>query len=174
MKAFLLRAVTLVRVTGTLVWYYAICPRGAWLIAHKLEPDREFELLAEGRLNQEAHYRRATKELSLPGVRLDRVRREGNKLIVSEVKKTSRFLPATRLQLGYYLWRLSGEGMEASGEILIPEERKREVVELTPDLDAEIRSLVAKIETLIREPTPPAAKKIPYCKKCAYAEFCWS
>ena len=162
------------QITGTLVWYYAICPREAWLMAHELEPERNFDLLAEGRLNQEAHYKRTTKELSLPGMRLDGVRREGDKLIVSEVKKSSRFLPATRLQLGYYLWRLAEEGMEASGEILVPEERKREMLELTPELRAEVEALVAKIEALVREPAPPPAKKIPFCKKCAYAEFCWS
>ncbi len=161
-------------VTGTLVWYYAICPREAWLMAHEIEPERDFDLLAEGRLNQEAHYKRATKELALPGMRLDQVRREGDRLIVSEVKKSSRFLPATRLQLGYYLWRLAEEGMEASGEILVPEERKREVLEFTPELRAEVEALVAKIEALVREPAPPPAKKIPFCKKCAYAEFCWS
>ena len=161
-------------VTGTLVWYYAICPREAWLMAHQMEPEKEFELLAEGRLNQEAHYKRATKELSLPGMKLDQVRREGERLIVSEVKKSSRFLPATRLQLGYYLWRLAGEGIEASGEILVPKERKRETVELTPELKAEIEKTVATIEALVREPGPPPAEKIPFCKRCAYAEFCWS
>jgi CRISPR-associated exonuclease Cas4 len=161
-------------VTGTLVWYYAICPREAWLMAHEIEPEREFELLAEGRLNQEAHYKRATKELSLPGMRLDQVRREGDKLIVSEVKKSSRFLPVTRLQLGYYLWRLAEEGMEASGEILVPNERKREVVELTPELKESIESLVREIEALIEHSTPPPADRIPFCKRCAYAEFCWS
>ncbi len=162
------------QITGTLVWYYAICPREAWLMAHELEPEKEFGLLAEGRLNQEAHYKRATKELSLPGMRLDQVRREGDKLIVSEVKKSSRFLPATRLQLGYYLWRLDREGMEASGEILVPDERKREVVELTPELRARIEETVATIEALVELPVPPPAEKIPFCKKCAYAEFCWS
>ncbi len=161
-------------ITGTLVWYYAICPREAWLMAHEMEPEKEFELLAEGRLNQEAHYKRATKELSLPGMRLDQVRREGGRLIVSEVKKSSRFLPATRLQLGYYLWRLHEEGMEASGEILVPKERKRETVELTPELRQEVERTVATIEALVREPAPPPAKKIPFCKRCAYAEFCWS
>ncbi len=161
-------------ITGTLVWYYAICPREAWLMAHEIEPERDFDLLAEGRLNQEAHYKRATKELALPGMRLDQVRREGDRLIVSEVKKSSRFLPATRLQLGYYLWRLAEEGMEASGEILVPEERKREVLELTPELRAEVEDLVERIKTLVREPAPPPAKKIPFCKRCAYAEFCWS
>ncbi len=161
-------------VTGTLVWYYAICPREAWLMAHEIEPERDFELLAEGRLNQEAHYKRATKELALPGMRLDQVRRENGKLIVSEVKKSSRFLPATRMQLGYYLWRLAEEEMEASGEILVPEERKREVMDLTPELREKVEQMVSSIEVLVQEPAPPPAKKIPFCKKCAYAEFCWS
>lgn len=161
-------------VTGTLVWYHAICPREAWLMAHEMEPEKDFDLLAEGRLNQEAHYERATKELSLPGMRLDQVRREGDKLIVSEVKKSSRFLPATRKQLGYYLWRLAEEGMDASGEILVPDERKREKMELTPELRAEVEETVSEIEALIHEPSPPPAVKIPFCKKCAYAEFCWS
>jgi len=161
-------------ITGTLVWYYTICPREAWLMAHKMEPEKEFGLLAEGRLNQEVHYERATKELSLPGMRLDQVRREGDRLIVSEVKKSSRFLPATRLQLGYYLWRLYKEEIHASGEILIPEERKREVVELTPKLTEEVEGTMARISALIEEPTPPPATWIPFCKRCAYAEFCWS
>ncbi|PLS86315.1 MAG: CRISPR-associated protein Cas4 [Actinobacteria bacterium] len=161
-------------VTGTLVWYYAICPREAWLMAHEMEPEREFDLLAEGRLNQEAHYKRVTKELALPRIRLDQVRREGDRLIVSEVKKSSRFLPATRLQLGYYLWRLDKEGIDVAGEILVPEERKREVVELTEELKAEVEKTVADIEALIRKAAPPPARKIPFCKKCAYAEFCWS
>jgi len=163
-------------VTGTLVWYFAICPREAWLMAHQVEPEREFDLLAEGRLNQEIHYERSAKdkELSLPGMRLDRVRREGGKLIVSEVKKSSRFIPPARMQLGYYLWRLKREGLEASGELLVPEERFKEVVELTPELEGEIEGMVARIEALIQAPSPPAAKWLKVCPKCAYAEFCWS
>lgn len=163
-------------VTGTLVWYYAICPREAWLMAHQVEPERDFDLLAQGRLNQEIHYERSAKdkELSLPGMRLDRVRREGGKLIVSEVKKSSKFIPSARMQLGYYLWRLKREGLDASGELLVPEERFREVVELTPELEAEVEGMVVRIEALISNPSPPAAERIPFCKRCAYAEFCWS
>lgn len=145
-------------------------------MAHQVEPERSFDLLAEGRLNQEVYYERSAKdkELSLPGMRLDRVRREGGKLIVSEVKKSSKFIPSARMQLGYYLWRLKREGLDASGELLVPEERFKEVVELTPELESEVEDLVARIEALIENPAPPAAKKIPFCKRCAYAEFCWS
>lgn len=161
-------------ITGTLVWYYAICPREAWLMAHEMEPEREFELLAEGRLNQEAHYTRAAKELSLSGMSIDQVRREGDRLVVSEVKKTSRYLPATRLQLGYYLWRLSHEGIDASGEILVPKERKREKVELTAELKSDVEEAVSKIVAVVSELAPPPAERISFCKRCAYAEFCWS
>jgi CRISPR-associated exonuclease Cas4 len=34
-------------ITGTLVWYYAICPRECWLMAHQIDPEHEFDLLAE-------------------------------------------------------------------------------------------------------------------------------
>jgi len=161
-------------ITGTLVWYHAICPRQAWLMAHQMEPEREFELLAEGRLNQQEHYERSMKELSLPGMRLDRVRREGGRIIVSEVKKSTRYLPAARLQLGYYLLRLREEGVEASGEILVPKERFREGVELTQELEESVREEVRKLEGLLERSLPPPAARIPYCRNCAYAEFCWS
>ena len=38
----------------------------------------------------------------------------------------------------------------------------------------EVERTVATMEALVREPVPPTAKKIPFCKRCAYAEFCWS
>ncbi len=161
-------------VTGTLVWYYAICPRQAWLMAHQMEPEREFELLVEGRLNQQEHYERSMRELELPGIKLDRVRREGEELVVSEVKKSSRYLPAARLQVGYYLLRLREEGLEARGEILVPKERYREDVELTGELEEGVREVVEHLERLLERQLPPPAERILYCRKCAYAEFCWS
>lgn len=162
------------QVTGTLVWYYAICRREAWLMAHQIEPERDNDLLALGRLNQQEHYPRAVKELELPGIRVDQVRREKGRLVLSEVKKSSRFIPAARLQLGYYLWVLRGEGVEASGEILVPKERKRVEVELDAPLAHEVEQAVAAIRRLCEEPTPPRAEWLHYCPSCAYAEFCWS
>ena len=160
--------------TGTLVWYYAICKRECWLMAHQIEPEREFDLLAEGRLNTEAHYERRKKEVSLPGgVRVDQVRREKGKLIISEVKKSSKFIPAASLQLAYYLWILEQEGVEAVGEVLVPEERKREEVRLT-EMRGALLEAVEAIGELTEQPTPPRAVWLHYCKTCAYSEFCWS
>ena len=107
-----------VNITGTLVWYYAICKRECWLMAHQIEPERDNDLLALGRLNTEAHYERQSKEITLPGgVRVDQVGREDGKLVLQEIKKSSRFLEAASLQLAYYLWvwnkRRGGNGRGA-------------------------------------------------------------
>ena len=161
-------------ITGTLVWYYAICPRECWLMAHQIEPERENDLLAQGRLNTEAHYERREKEVVLPGgVRVDQVRREKGRLILSEVKKSSKFLPAAKLQLAYYLWVLEQEGVEASGEVLVPDERKREEVSLV-EMRGVLLGVIDAIGVLTTEPRPPKAEWLHYCKTCAYSEFCWS
>jgi len=163
-----------VNITGTLVWYYAICQRECWLMAHQIEPEREFDLLAQGRLNTEAHYQREQKEIELPGgVRVDKVRKEKGQLVLSEIKKSSKFLPAAKLQLAYYLWVLEQEGVQASGEVLVPDERKREEITLN-EMREELLTVMNAIELLVAEPKPPKAEWLRYCKTCAYAEFCWS
>jgi CRISPR-associated exonuclease Cas4 len=52
-----------IAITGTLIWYYAICKRECWLMAHQIEPERENDLLEQGRLNTESHYQREAKEI---------------------------------------------------------------------------------------------------------------
>lgn len=160
--------------TGTLVWYYAICKRECWLMAHQIEPERDNDLLAQGRLNTEAHYEREKKEVTLPGgVRVDKVRREEGQLILSEIKKSSKFLPAAKLQLAYYLWVLETEGVEATGEVLVPDERKRELVSLE-DIRVTLEAAMRDIGEIVLQPSPPRAEWLRYCKTCAYNEFCWS
>jgi CRISPR-associated exonuclease Cas4 len=163
-----------VSITGTLIWYYAICSRECWLIAHQIEANQDDDLLAQGRLNTEAHYPREAKEIELPsGVRVDKVRRENGKLILSEIKKTSKFIEAASLQLAYYLWLMEQEGVEAIGEVLVPEERERKEV-LLDDMRELLMKTMKSIKELVQAPTPPKATWLHYCKTCAYNEFCWS
>ena len=164
-----------VNITGTLVWYYAICKRECWLMAHQIEPERDNDLLALGRLNTEAHYERQSKEITLPGgVRVDQVGREDGTLVLQEIKKSSRFLEAASLQLAYYLWVLEQEGVAATGEVLVPSERKRERVSLEGETRESLEEALEAIPTLVAQPRPPRAEWLRYCKTCAYAEFCWS
>jgi CRISPR-associated exonuclease Cas4 len=161
--------------TGTLVWYYSICQREAWLMAHALEPEREDPLLDMGRLVQkEAYPREREKELAASGMKIDLLSDRRGHVVVREVKKSSRFLESATMQLAYYVWRLRRMGVETRGELLIPKERKRFPIELTNELEEKIEEIVRKIERLISREIPPPPKHIPFCRRCAYREFCWS
>ncbi|MCX7623188.1 MAG: CRISPR-associated protein Cas4 [Thermomicrobium sp.] len=168
-----------VPVTGTLIWYVAICARQAWLMGHNIEPFRDHELLALGRLLAETAYPRERKELALPGMKVDVLRRqpadaeEGEALVIGEVKRSPRAQHAQRLQLGYYLLRLREAGLHVRGELRYPEQRHVEQVELTPELEAEVRQAIQQVEALLALPQPPPPVRIPACAACAYYEFCW-
>lgn len=143
-------------------------------MGHQIEPYREHDLLALGRMLQETTYPRLRKELSLPGMKVDLIRPlDGDAILVGEVKRSPRMQHAQRLQLAYYLLRLREAGVEARGELRYPEQRMVEPVALTPELEAEVREAIARVEEILREPLPPPPERIPACTRCAYFEFCW-
>ncbi len=163
------------RITGTLIWYAMICEREVWLMAHEVEPDRDDARLEWGRFLGEMVYPRSRKrEISLPGMKLDLVESSGNRLVVGEVKSSSRFVDAARMQVLFYLWRLREMGVEAEGELRFPEERRRVKVVLDGESERQLKALMEKVETIRAQPQPPPAKRIRYCRTCAYREFCWS
>lgn len=164
------------KLTGTLLWYWAICKREAWLMAHELNPDEDDPYLELGRfLSRKAYPRSRRRELALPGMKLDLLETEqGDEVIVAEIKKSSRFLEAARLQLLFYLQRLKEEGVAARGELRIPRERKRIPVELNEDGRRRLQHAIADLQTFLEQPLPPPAVRIPFCRHCAYRDFCWT
>jgi CRISPR-associated exonuclease Cas4 len=163
-----------VHLTGTVYYNYVICPRKAWLMQYQIDPEHEHDLLDQGRLTQQEHYGREKKEFELPGIKVDQIRREGDVLVLGEVKKSSAGLEASILQLIYYLSRLEDEEVKARGEVLIPKERKKFAVVLDDEAKARLAKATEEIAALLRQPKPPAAKWLKFCPNCAYAEFCWS
>lgn len=151
---------------------YITCPREAWLTFHSLESHQDHELLSLGRLVHETSYQRDRKEIFVDNLlKIDLFRGE----LVAEVKKSSRHIEAARLQLGYYLFYLKHEkGLRFKGILLFPKERKTEPVELTPELETKIVSLLQEMEPILMSDRPPPAKKIRYCRSCSFREFCWS
>ena len=76
--------------------------------------------------------------------------------VVHEVKKSQGGMKATRYQLLYYLYYLKHEkGVDTTGVIDFPKERRREEVMLTPDLEAEVEHIVAGVQRTRQSPTPP-------------------
>ncbi|WP_456465775.1 Dna2/Cas4 domain-containing protein, partial [Desulfurobacterium sp.] len=50
-------------INGTLIWYYYICKREVWLIAHGIEAEQDNDFIAVGRLIHEKRYKNKAKEL---------------------------------------------------------------------------------------------------------------
>ncbi len=159
-------------VNGTLMWYYYICKREVWLIGHGIEADQANEFLLLGRHIQELFYKREKKEFLIDNtIAIDIL---PQKKVVGEIKKSSRYEKAAKMQLAFYLWYMKQKGVELEGELRIPQERKKQKVHLTPQLEREIEEAIADIQKVLSLPKPPPPVKIPYCKHCAYKDLCWS
>jgi len=163
-----------VHVTGTLVRYYYVCKRQVWLLAHQIVPDQEHEGIVVGRHIHEHAFKRERKEVWLESGKMDIVGMKDGKLVVGEVKKSSRSADSARMQLLFYLDELKNRGIEARGELRFPKEKRREAVELTEDAIAELERVRTEIREIVCMETPPKVRRIKYCRGCAYAELCWA
>lgn len=142
-------------------------------MAHELNPETESPLLELGRLIHEESYPREKRGFSTAGMKVDLLYTRGTSTVVGEIKKSSRFMKSATMQLAYYLWRLKEMGVKAQGKLLIPKERKRASVVLTKQLESNLKEAVHDIQDIIARETPPFAIRIPFCRNCAYREFCW-
>jgi CRISPR-associated exonuclease Cas4 len=162
-------------ITGTLIQSYFICRRQLWLMSRQLIPDQEHPYLEIGRLIDESSYARERKKINFENVVLDFIRSEdGQELVVGEVKKSSRAEKSAKMQLAYYLYRLKEAGIRAKGILSFPQERKRQTVELTPEVEQALADIFAEIKQIIQLEKPPPFQKVSYCKHCGYKEFCHS
>lgn len=163
-----------ISVNGTLIWYYFICEREVWLMAHNVAPDQEDTNIDIGRFVHENSYGREKKEISVGNIKIDIVDKKEGYLILGEIKKSSKYDESAKMQLAYYLLELKRLGIESIGVLMIPKEKKREEVKLTDDLIERLESIEKHILAICYEPVPREPKKINFCKNCAYNEFCWS
>jgi len=161
-------------VSGTLIWYYYICHREVWLIGHQITPDQDDANVSLGRFIQDYSYPRERKELAVGHSKMDIFRVGGGELIIGEVKKSSKYRQSARMQLAFYLSELHRRGVNAKGELRFPREKQKEEVILNEKLEKELDRTRREILRILYLPQPPLPAKIPFCKRCAYAEFCWS
>lgn len=166
-------SIEITNINGTLIWYYYICQREVWLIGHSIEADQENDFLTLGRHIHESFYKREKKEIFIDNtIKIDIL---SNKKVIGEIKKSSKFIQSARIQIAFYLYYLKKEkGIEFVGELLIPEERKKEKIILTKEIECQIEKAMKDITEILKLPKPPKPEKIPYCKNCAYKDMCWS
>ena len=161
-------------ITGNLINAYYICKRKLWLFAHKVNPSLDNPYLEIGTLIGEESYKREKKEISVGNIKIDLIKKEDGNVVVAEIKKSSKGETPARMQLLFYLYQLKKTGIEAKGELLIPKERKKIPVELTEDKGKELEKAFADIKEILKMDTPPLLRRIPFCRNCAYNEFCWA
>ena len=161
-------------ISGTLVWYYFICPREVWLIGHQITPDQDDANVSLGRFIQDFSYPRERKELAVGHSKMDVFKVGDGGLVIGEVKKSSKYRNSARMQLAFYLEELRQHGIKAMGELRFPKEKTREEVVLDEETEKELDRAKREILRILYLPQPPPPVKINFCKRCAYAEFCWS
>jgi len=159
--------------TGTEINYYFVCQRKLWLFAHQIRMEQESDRVALGKLVHETSYNREKKEIEIDGrIKLDFFQ---NTNTIHEVKLTDKMEDSHRWQLLYYLYYLKRKGMGSLvGEIDYPKLKQKTKVELTPELESQLETVLMKIESIISLPKAPTMEYMKICRTCSYAEFCWS
>ncbi|HIE33882.1 MAG TPA: Dna2/Cas4 domain-containing protein, partial [Candidatus Altiarchaeales archaeon] len=64
-------------------------------------------------------------------------------------------------------------GIDASGVLVFPREKKRENLYLTPEIEKKFRRIFYEMGKISRLKNPPRAERKRYCKKCSYYDLCW-
>ena len=142
-------------------------------MSRELNPNQDDSFLEIGRILHDESYRREKKEIIAANMRIDLIKKTKGQIVIGEIKKSSRFIKSARMQLSFYLYRLKQKGILVTGELLIPKERKIIPVELTADIEDELKCTFHNIKEIIAQKQPPELVKNKYCSNCAYREFCW-
>lgn len=149
-------------------------------MSRHLEPFQENPFIEIGRLLSKEAYKRDRKEIMYQtpeqqgGMIIDLIKTEEEEIVIGEVKKSSHYEQAAKMQLAFYLYRLKLLGIKARGQLLFPIEKRRLDVDLTEEIEKELIEAQQKIREIISLEKPPEPKLIKYCKKCGYEELCWS
>ncbi|MEO0275138.1 MAG: CRISPR-associated protein Cas4 [candidate division WOR-3 bacterium] len=168
------------RVLPTFIYYFFICKRKLWLASRNIDPCYENELIQLGSLISESSYKRERRQVVIESfmlnltAKLDLLKTGKKGIMIGEVKKSSSCLEASKMQLAYYLYFLKTFGVEATGILLIPKEKKKIEIVLTPQIEKRLMYTIEKIREIIKKDVPP---KVPWrniCNKCGYSYFCWS
>jgi CRISPR-associated exonuclease Cas4 len=161
--------------SGSHMAYYQICHRKLWLYHQDIWLEGESELVLEGRLIHKTSYQQRPeryREVAIKGVKIDHF--DPVEKLVREVKKSDKLEEAHIAQLKYYLYLLEESGVAGSRGLLeYPKMRHTHYVELNDEDRQQMPLQIAEIRDIANlERCPPVINK-PYCKHCAYHDFCY-
>lgn len=157
---------------GIKVNYYFICKRKLWLFDKGITMEEKNDRVLQGKnLHEVAYPRQETREVLIDDIiKVDVM--EGDN--IKEIKISSKMGLADRMQIAYYLYYLDYLGIKKTGTINYVREKRIEEIKLTDELKKEVEETLIDIKKVISMDKPPKFEKLPYCKKCAYYEFCYA
>ena len=162
------------QITGTLMNYYFHCKRQCYLLGNRLNLEDNSEQVKIGKaLHEERAEGKKNTELSIENIRIDKLTKE----YLVETKKSDADVTAAKWQLLFYLSVLKSKGIIRKGKLEFIEtkkkEKKTEIIELTEELEIELKNYEMKIEELLNGNKVPECIHKNTCKKCAYYEYCY-
>lgn len=151
--------------------YYFICKRKLWLYSKGISFEKYNERVSQGKtVHENSYVRESNKEVEVDGnIKLDIL----DKDFIREVKISSKMQESDMMQLKYYLYYLEQFGIKRKGTINYVTERRVEEIELNDEDRQEIEASLIGIKEIENLKVPPSKINKPFCKKCAYYEFCY-
>jgi len=161
-------------ITGTEVAYYIVCKRKLWLFSHGIELERFSDFVEIGKIISETYFEREKfKEIELDSFKIDFIR-VGSEIVVNEVKKSKKLEESHIWQTKFYIYQLQKLGLDCKrGVIHYPKLLKKIDVELFEEDKIKIEEALKEIENIEKLEKPPDVINKPYCKNCAYYQFCY-
>ncbi|WP_027725254.1 CRISPR-associated protein Cas4 [Tuberibacillus calidus] len=158
-------------ISGLHVQYYFICHRKLWLYSKNLGFEAEDEKVIDGSLLHDRAYKNADrKELLIDqSFKIDVI--DGD--YVREVKLSSKMTEADKYQLLFYLYQLKKRGLNKKGLVSYTKEKRTEEVILTDADERKLDEIEKAINEILQSEKIPKRLKKPYCRQCAYYDFCY-
>lgn len=162
--------------TASHLTYLLLCHRKLWLHDRQIRMEDNSANVAVGKqIDRQTYTRRARKwtQLDLGHLKIDHF--DAKARVVKETKKSPKLEHVHVAQVKYYLRALELRGVAGvSGLLEYPRQRRTTSVELT---DADRKSTIpgweAEIERITGLERCPEAVPKPYCKNCAFYDFCY-
>jgi len=129
------------KINGQIIQSYFICKRQTWFLLNHISFSHESDLMMRGRIVHEKTFRRERKNLILDGIAIDFKRNKRN-IVIFEIKKSSKMEKSAEWQLYFYLLYLKRKGIDATGVLTYPKERKRKNMALDKDKEMQLEEII--------------------------------
>jgi len=163
------------RIRGIEVSYYIVCIRKLWLFSRGIGFEETSDYVEIGKIISESYFKREKfKEIGIGSSKIDFIT-IGDEVVVNEVKKSRKLEEAHIWQTKFYIYVLQNHGINSKlGIIHYPKLYKKIRVEFQEEDKGKIIKSLEKVNEIKLLKKPPEIDKKPYCKGCAYYEFCYA